>query len=746
MARGFSRVTWGFGFSVVPVALPDRPEPLAAMTACTPAFCARIVPHKRVNPYDLRWALVGVAFGVLGPFEVVVDGNDVTPTAPKERALLALLVASPGRVVAADRFVEEQLDVDRARRVLHVRVAALRKRLTGAGAGGLLVSIAPGYRLAVTPEEVDASRFAALVDSARAQRNAGDPAVAATLLREALALWRGEPLVDVERCPSLEAESAQLRDARLGAIEDRVDADLECGRHHAVVSELGAFVALHPLRERLWGQWILALYRCGRQVDALRACESLRRQLVEDIGVEPGPELRALHRAVLEQRPELDWSSADGVASTARSRPPTARPRVRYVRTHDGVHIAYQVVGTGPLDLIVVPGFVSHLDSWWEGRAERLTRRLASRSRLILFDKRGMGLSDRPPNVDVEHWIEDTRAVLDAARSERAVVVGVSAGGPTALLFAATHPERTRALVMYGAFARLLRADDYPHGVAAEDMAIHIRMIEDRWGTGIAHKLYTPSAADDPLAREEFARFQRASASPGAAAAYQRALAEIDVRHALPMVRAPTLVVHAAGDRAVPLTHARYLAERIPQARLVELPTADHLIWQSEAIDRIADAIDVFLSDLPLAPRTDSVLATVLHANIGPGDQEVARHLAERFRGRPVKHAGDGFVATFDGPARAIRCACQLAKGLETGGAIGVALHSGECELAGEEVRGVAVRIAASVASRAQGGEVLVTHTVKDVVAGSEIGFADCGSCAFDGVPGEWRLYAVTQS
>jgi DNA-binding SARP family transcriptional activator/pimeloyl-ACP methyl ester carboxylesterase len=506
-------------------------------------------PHAPLTgPGYLDSLTVAVAFRVLGPLQVLVDGLDVTPPAPKERALLAMLVLNRGRVVSADRIIEElwpKLGADRARRVVQVRVAAVRRLLKDATGASMLQFVTPGYRLDAAPDEIDEHRFFSLVDRARRQSLAGDPAGASASLRKALGLWRGDPLADVQTCVSLEAEAARLAEARVDAIEDCVDAELACGQHQALVSELDGLVSAHPLRERLWGQRVLALYRCGRQAEALRACTSIRRRLVDELGVEPGPALRALETAVLEQRPELDWSVGTDTDQPVGSRPPVRsdrRPDVRYAKTADGVSIAYQVAGDGPIDLIILPGFVSHLDNWWEAWSGRLVRRLASFSRLILFDKRGMGLSDRPPHVDVEHWVEDTRTVLDAVGSKRAAILGVSAGGTVAILFAAIYPDRVHSLVLYGGLARLLRADDYPMGILPEVVETFREYTEQRWGSGVQLRHYCPSVADDPAVREQFGKFQRMSASPGAASTYLRALTELDVRHALPMNSAPTLV------------------------------------------------------------------------------------------------------------------------------------------------------------------------------------------------------------
>jgi DNA-binding SARP family transcriptional activator/pimeloyl-ACP methyl ester carboxylesterase len=735
----------------------------------------------------LASVVVEALLSVLGPLSVVIEGVDVTPLAPKERALLALLIINHGRVVSSSRLMEElwpDLGVDRARRVLQVRVAAVRKMLGAANAAPLLQLVAPGYRLAVAPDDIDEHRFHTLVEQARGRAHAADPVRSAALLREALGLWRGEPLEDVQVCVSLEAEAARLNEARLGAIEDRIDADLACGCHQTVVSELDGLVVTHPLRERLWAQWILAMYRCGREAEALRACTLIRRRLVDELGIEPGPALRALEGAVLEQRPELDWSPGGATGLWNRSRPLTGPsqvvsrsdegdersrsaldviPPVQYARTEDGVNLAYQVIGDGPLDIIIVPGYVSHLDTWWGAWSGRLVRRLASFSRLILFDKRGMGLSDRPPHVDVENWMEDTRVVLDAVGSEQAAVLGVTAGGLIAVLFAATYPERTRSLLLYGAFARQLRDEpDYPIGLLYDDIKAHVEYTEGKWGTGVGLRLYCPSVSNDPVAREQFGKYQRASASPGAASAYLRALAQIDVRHALPMVQAPTLILHPARDRVISVELARYMAQRIPKATLVELNSADHLIWFSDALDVITNEIQDFLTETLPNREIRRVLATVLFIDVvdphrrssagGRGERREylvgeakASQLIHRFRGTAVRRAEDGILATFDGPARAIRCASVIVETLSSAGLdVRAGLHSGECDAAGEDIGGVAVEIARGVADVARPGEVLVSQTVRDLVFGSAITFGGPGSRTLRGVPGEWRVYAVT--
>jgi pimeloyl-ACP methyl ester carboxylesterase len=365
-----------------------------------------------------------------------------------------------------------------------------------------------------------------------------------------------------------------------------------------------------------------------------------------------------------------------------------------------------------------------------------------------------MGLSDRPPEVNVDRWVEDVTVVLDTVGSERADVFGVAAGGLIAIPFAATYPARVRALVLYGSFARQMRAgQDYPIGHRPEDVDAHIAYTEPRWGSGVGLRLFCPSASDDPVAREQFGRFQRASASPGAAAAYLRTVAQIDVRRALPMVEAPTLVLHARRDRVIPIELAHYLAERMPHATLAEVDSADHLIWFSDAVDAVADQIQDFLVGVVPNLEIRRVLATVvfivgLHPRprplAGAGAYAETRAFIGRFRGRTVRHDAGGILATFDGPARAIRCASELVAHLwPTELSVRVGVHSGECDATSTGVSGVAVDIARGVADLARPGEVLVSQTVRDLVLGSSITFRDPCSHQLRDVPGRWRVYAV---
>jgi DNA-binding SARP family transcriptional activator len=366
---------------------------------CTLALTAgsRPLTPSPVAGYHRR--VVVVAVRVLGPLQVVVDGVDVTPSAPKERGLLALLALNRGQVVSADRIIEElwpALGLDRGRHVLQVRVAEVRKLLRVGSQTTRLEFVVPGYRLQLYPDEFDEHRFSTLIERAHSLRAADELFASAATFRAAIGLWRGDPLGNVVPGQFLEAEVRRLNEARVDALEDCIDVELACGYHQALTFELERLAADHPLRERLWAQRVLALYRCGRQSEALRVCNRIRRRLADEVGVEPGPALRHLERAVLEQSTDLDCSPPRMGRRPALG--PEDQPPVRYAVTPDGVSIAYQVAGMGPPDLIIIPGFTSHLDVWWEPWSGRLARRLMTFCRLIVFDKRGTGLSDRPPH------------------------------------------------------------------------------------------------------------------------------------------------------------------------------------------------------------------------------------------------------------------------------------------------------------------------------------------------------------
>ena len=433
-------------------------------------------------------------------------------------------------------------------------------------------------------------------------------------------------------------------------------------------------------------------------------------------------------------------------------------PETRYTKSGD-VHIAYQVVGSGPLDLVFVPGFVSNLEHAWEDPgAAHFLNRLASFSRLIRFDKRGTGLSDRMSGIPtLEERMDDVRAVMDAVGSRRAAVLGISEGGAMSVLFAATYPERVQALVLYGTYGHFSSWVLPP-----ERLGPFLDLVERTWGTGETVRVFAPSRAQDERFRQWWARFERSGASPSAVIALMRMNSEIDIRQVLPAISVPTLVLHRTGDSRVNVEAGRYLGAHIPGAKFVELPGNDHAAWVGDT-ESITSEIEEFLTGSRATAEPERVLATVLFTDIVDstrrvaelGDRnwravldrhnDIARREISRYRGREIKTTGDGFLATFDGPARAVRCAHDIADGVRTTLGIDIrsGVHTGEIEVKGDDIGGIAVHIASRVAAIAGAGEVLVSATVRDLVAGSGLRFRDVGRHAAKGLPEELSLYQL---
>src|SRR4051812_7121712 len=437
-------------------------------------------------------------------------------------------------------------------------------------------------------------------------------------------------------------------------------------------------------------------------------------------------------------------------------------PETRYAKSGE-VFIAYQVLGDGPLDLVFAPAINSHLEIQWEWPPyARLLGRLASFSRLILFDHRGTGLSDPVAGIaTLEDRMDDLRDVMDAAGSERAALFGWGDGGALSQLFAATYPDRTAALVLYASYAKGTPDEEYPWGLSPEVDELFLQILRERWGRDVvAAGTVAPSVSKDERFRQWLGRIQR-NTSPGSAIAWYRMTREIDIRHVLPAIRVPTLILHRTEDRLVYVGASRFAAEQIPGAKYVELPGVDHVPYAGDQ-DALIDEVQEFLTGIRPPREPDRVLATVLFTDIVGSTTRAAelgdhrwrdllddhyaavRRELDRFRGREVKTIGDGFLATFDGPARGINCARAI---VESGRPLGIeiraGLHTGECELMNGDVGGIAVHIGARIGAMAGPGEVLVSSTVKDLVAGSGIAFDDRGLQQLRGVPGEWRVFAV---
>ena len=439
-------------------------------------------------------------------------------------------------------------------------------------------------------------------------------------------------------------------------------------------------------------------------------------------------------------------------------------PETRYARLGD-LHLAYQVLGSGPPDILMLDQWFSHMDAQWDVLPLAASReRLATFGRLIMFDKRGAGLSDPIPTMTlptVETWMDDASAVLDAAGSEKAVLVANLGGGLLGTTFAAAHPERVASLVLVDCWARYLRAPDYAIGGSPDGIEAAVDEVESGAGHGLMLDLFAPSLVHDEHLRRAWTRYERQAASPGMMKAVVRLMYECDVRSVLPAIRVPTLVIQRAGAARFGPPFGRYLAANIPDAKYVELPGGDSLLWAGDQ-DAVLREIEDFVTGVRRAPEPNRVLATVLFTDIvgstvraaALGDvawhrllgehNHLAGRLIERFGGTLVDTAGDGLLATFDGPARAVRCAFAIREGVaELGLEIRAGLHTGEIELQGHDVAGIAVHIGARIAALAEAGEVLVSSTVKDLVVGSGLAFEDRGARALKGVPGEWHIFAV---
>jgi class 3 adenylate cyclase/DNA-binding SARP family transcriptional activator len=715
---------------------------------------------------------------LLGELAVLRDGKaSALPPSRKARALLAYLVLS-GRTHRRERLCELLWDVADDPR------AELRWALTKLRA---LVDTAGHERLRADRDSVAFVGDGARVDLlwARARAGTAIEQLPTPALREIAAEFRGELLEGLELPDFLdfhawciaERESARsLHESVLRALVARLEDEVETAVPYA-----RSLVRVAPLDEAARAHLVRLLAASGRRDEAEQQHDAGLRILAES-GVVPSGELASTWRRLTRTKgaAALPTPSSSGAASSSSSSDEVAEtgvggpaavpsprlprgafpvPATRYARSGD-VNVAYQVVGEGP-DLVLIPGWVSHVEHAWEVPSfVAFLSRLRSFCRLLIFDRRGTGLSDRVGALPtLEQRMDDIRAVMDAAGSERAALFGISEAGPLAMLFAATYPERTTSLTLYGTFARGSWHRDYPWRWKPEQWDTVLDYIGREWGTGKVACVLAPSIASDPGQIEAWARFERLSVSPGGAQTLFRMTVASDVRHVLPTIHAPTLVLQRTGDRITTPPGARYIAERIAGARYVELPGEDHFPWTGD-VEAILGEVQEFVTGHRAAPEPDRVLATVLFVDIVGSTEHVARlgdrawrDLLARFRalvrkelagyrGREIDTAGDSFLATFDGPARAVRCARAIRDAVPSLGiAVRAGLHTGECEIFETDVTGIAVHIGARVADAADPGEVLVSSTVKDLVAGSGIAFASRGTHALPGVPGEWALF-----
>lgn len=516
-----------------------------------------------------------------------------------------------------------------------------------------------------------------------------------------------------------------------------------------LVARAGRLVTKRELLETLWADVFVG-------DAALKVCIFEIRRALDDDPKHPAY-IETVHRRGYRFVADVTTEAVpESAAPVVPAHPPSASaaplepPMTRYAHSGD-VNIAYQVVGDGPIDLVFVMGWVSHLDCFWSSPLfSRFLQRLASFSRLILFDKRGTGLSDRVGELPtLEQRMDDVRAVMEAVGSSRAVLLGVSEGGPMCSLFAATYPEKTVALVMFGTYAKRVWSPDYPWAPTREARERFLATIHDDWGGPVGIEERAPSLAHDPAFRAWWATYLRMGASPGAAVRLTRMNAEIDVRHVLPSVRVPTLVLHRVADRCLRVEEGRYVASLVPGAQLIELPGEDHLPFVGDQ-DAVVDAIERFVTGAVHPHAHGPVLATVLvleptgqqDARAGDGLDEVVRREVAWFRGSAPQVIDGAYVATFDGPARAVRCALVLAAASHAGVPVRAGLHTGECVVDGAGVDGPAVEVARRIAHAATSGEVRVSRMVKDLVAGAGLHFEEADT-ALPGSPAGGRLYRV---
>jgi DNA-binding SARP family transcriptional activator/pimeloyl-ACP methyl ester carboxylesterase len=677
-------------------------------------------------------------FRIMGSLEVTGASGPVTVGGVKRRALLAYLLAHAGEVVPRDRLVDDLWDQEPSAAAPHTvqtYVSQLRKLLAHHDGDAALVGRAGGYALELPPGALDARVFERLCTDASCEPS---PARRLELLGEALALWRSTPLAEFAGAAWADAFATRLEARRLEAVHERIDALLALGRHSEAVPDLEDLVRDHPLDERFWAQLLVAYFRAGRQSDALRAYQRLRTTLADELGIAPSRELQELERRLLDQDPALLGARVTG-------RETNARPRTQYAMSGD-LAIAYQAFGSGPIDLLVMPTGYSMMEPSWEWPAlASFWRRLARRVRIVLIDQRGMGLSDRVTDASTpEERMDDVRAVADAVGARRFALLGGSAGGATSALFAATYPERVLSLVLVSPLLLGRTADGIP-GWADDDSGV-LWYLHNRWGSGESAELrFAPSLAGDPKAREWVGRMERLAGTPTSMEKVIAMNRKIDVRAAVPTISAPTLVVQRVDDLDVPVEHARYYAEHIANATYLELPGQDHWWWVGENSEEIVQAIETFLTAQRSRPEIDRVLKTVLFVDIPEASVATTRAAVAEHRGVEVQTFGDRFAACFDGPARAISCArAVVGAAADAGVEASAALHTGECEIHGDQLAGMAVRIGRRVSDCAGSGEVLVTGTVRDLVAGSPVDFEDRGLHRFEGIPGEWQLLAVT--
>lgn len=704
---------------------------------------------------------------LLGPLRLAGATGAIAITAPKERAIVAALGLQLNGTVPEATLLEVlwgESPPRTAPKTLQSHIARLRRKLAEGASDLTIETRGGGYALVGPPDGLDLAVGDRMRAEAVQAAAAEDHDEVIRLASAALDLWDGEPLAEFAGDQWALGPRKRLEDLCLELIELRIDAALAVGRHRTVTADLEDLTARYPYHEGLWGRRIVALYRSGRQAEALRAYEQVRRHLLETLGVDPGPELQALYQAVLSQS---EYVAAPPPRPPSVSVAPANAPILRFAVSRDA-HIAYRVDGQGDLDVVVLSGGILPIDALTEepGLAAAIEQ-LGRWARVIHFDRRGVGISDStstgsPPTL--EEWVEDTIAVLDATDSTAPAVLGWSDGGLLALTLAATYPDRVGRLVLIQAFPRFTPTIDYPWGQSFE------QPIEDVTDAMLSPAepgpfdllgLIAPSLADDAAFRSWWDRAGYRGASPAMAMALRRVVDSADVRYHLASVRAPTLIIQRPDAPATDPAHGRYLAARIPDAQYIEVPGRDDLWWVGDT-DRMLDSIETFVVGESGSPDPERILATIMFTDLASSTELVAergdsrwRHLLDqhkamvrtalgRARGREIKTIGDGFLCIFDAPAHAMRCAIGIRdETIRLGLQVRAGIHAGEIELRDGDIHGFSVDVAARMVDAARAGEILISRTVADLIAGGPTELADRGEYPMKGLNEPMRLFAV---
>lgn len=705
--------------------------------------------------------MTGPHLYLLGGFDFAGVGAAVPAFSRKARAMVAYLALQSGHSQSREKLATLLWGVNgetQARMSLRQAVSSVRKAMQASG--GRFLTDGDNLALQLDGLDFDVARFEALAASTVPEE-----------LERALVIYRGDLLdgFGLKEEPFedwLRVERERLR-AMAVAVLDRLVAHYSAANDAAAcVRAATRLLAMEPLREDINRALMRAYAAQGRLNLALKQYENCRDTLQRELKLQPEPETRHLYEELRTRRMTSQAASRTADSASLPTSPPSPtgeqpsfggepmRPSTRYVKSA-GINIAYQVTGDGPIDMIYVPGWVSNLDlAWASPRLSHVLRRLGSFCRLIRMDKRGTGLSDRNVGLPtLEERMEDVRAVLDAVGSMRTVLFGSSEGGPMCMLFAASYPERTAALVLNGAYASGRWSKDYPWAKTSEQVEEDLAVVEREWGAAADMSNAAPSLMGDTFEQEWFAAYLRNSASPADAIALWRWGTEIDVRDILPAIHVPTLIAQAGGDRWVKPEEGRYLATHIEGARYVEFAGRDHVIW-GENSDRIVDEIQAFVTGtLPAAPG-ERLLVSVLALEIEgllSGADLIERH-AEEIRGelvaaegRQIRRSANGFLAVFQRPTRSIQCAIAIRHRLRQSGLdVRSAVHTGECEQRGDDFSGMAIELSSRLLANAGPGEIIASRTVRDLVVGSGLTFEGRGEMEASGLPGVLQFFSVS--